>query len=378
VSFFDEDDEPLRTTTQRPRPRPRRGSPAGGAVTDSQTIYIRRAVLGLGLVVFVILLGLFVKSCNESRTKSALRDYNSKVSALANESSQTGKEFIGLFSGDQPSAAELQTRVSSFRVQAEQTLQQAEDLSVPDDMVPAQQSLLIALQLRRDALTEIAKNIRTALGDSGEQADAAIAKIAGQMSALNASGVLWSARVAPLIQQTLNDKGVVVDGGVKDSQFLPSVDWLSKQYIAQRLDQQLTSGNAGGADDKQQTTGPGLHGTGLNATSAGDQTLQPGISNRITYQPGMSFFVSFTNQGDNDEFNVKVTLRIESESSSPITLNATVPSVAKGAKATAELKLNRTPPLNTSAQIRVTVAAVPGEKKTDNNKSTYPALFQRG
>ena len=28
--------------------------------------------------------------------------------------------------------------------------------------------------------------------------------------------------------------------------------------------------------------------------------------------------------------------------------------------------------------INVTVAAVPGEQKTDNNKSTYPTLFVQG
>jgi hypothetical protein len=92
----------------------------------------------------------------------------------------------------------------------------------------------------------------------------------------------------------------------------------------------------------------------------------------------MVFLVAFTNQGDNDEFNVNVTLRIESESSSPITIKTNVPSILKGAKATAELKLNRTPPIGASTMIRVTVAGVPGEKKTDNNKSTYPALFKRG
>lgn len=379
MSFFEEDDEPLRTT-QRPRPRPRRGSPAGGAVNDSQTIYTRRAILGLGLVLLVVVLGLFVRSCSNSRAENALRSYNTKVSGLADESHQTGSEFFKLFTSNQPSAQELQTNISGYGVQAQKTLQQAEDLSVPSDMVPAQQSLLIALQLRRDGLNEVAKNIRTALGDSGEQADAAIGEIQKQMSAFNASDVLYDARVAPLIKQVLDRKDIVVDGGVKSSPFLPTVDWLSKQYIATKLDQQLTSGNTGGSggDKEQQTTGPGVHGTGLNATSAGDQTLQPGVPNQITYQPGMSFFVSFTNQGENDEFNVKVTLRIESENSSPITINTTVQTIAKGAKATAELKLNRTPPLNTSAQIKVTVAGVPGEKKTDNNKSTYPALFKRG
>jgi hypothetical protein len=377
VSFFDEDDEPVRTTP-RPRPRPRRGSPAGGAATDSQQIYIRRAVFGLGIVLIVVLLGVVVSSCRSNQAKTALKDYNSKVSGIASESQQTGSEFFKLFAQDQPSASDLQTQINTLRVQAERTLEQAQGLSVPDEMVPAQQSLLIALELRRNALQSIGEQIRTALGDSGEQADAAIKSMAGQMSAFSASDVLYDARVIPFIKEALRTKDVG-DQTISKSKFLPTVDWLSQAYIAQKLDQQLSSGNGSSGDGgKGQPTGPGLHGTGLNSTTVGNQVLQPGVSNRITYSPGMTFAVAFTNQGDNDEFNIKVTLRIESESSSPITLATTVPSIAKGAKATAELKLNRTPPLNTSAQIRVTVAGVPGEKKTDNNKSTYPALFTRG
>ncbi len=375
MSFFDEDDEPLRTTP-RPRPRPRRGSPAGGAVSDSQTIYIRRAVFGLGIVLIIVLMGIVISGCRSNQAKKALRDYNAKVSGIAGESHQTGTEFFKLFNQDQPSASDLQTQINSLRVQAERTLQQAQGLSVPDEMVPAQQSLLIALELRKNAITKIGEDISTALGDSGEQADTAIKSMAGQMSAFNASDVLYEARVIPFIKEALREKSVG-DQTISNSQFLTSVDWLSTQYIAQKLDQQLTSGSGSSDGGKGQPTGPGLHGTGLTATSVGNQTLQPGVSNQITYEPGMVFFVAFTNQGDNDEFNVKVTLRIESESSSPITLTSTVASIAKGQKATAQLKLNRTPPLNTSTQIRVTVAAVPGEKKTDNNKSTYPALFKR-
>src|SRR5262249_46027349 len=156
-----EDDEPVRTTP-RPRPRPRRGSPAGGAASDSQQIYIRRAVLGLGLVLIVVLLGFFVSSCRSNAAKQDLKDYNSKVSGIASESQQTGGEFFKLFTQDQPSASDLQTQINTLRVQAERTLQQAQGLSVPDDVVPAQQSLLIALELRRNALQTIGEQIRTA------------------------------------------------------------------------------------------------------------------------------------------------------------------------------------------------------------------------
>ena len=140
--------------------------------------------------------------------------------------------------------------------------------------------------------------------------------------------------------------------------------------------------STGSADDtnKNQPTGPGLHGTGLNATSYGNVTLSPTASNRLTYVKGQPFLVAFTNQGDNDEFNVKVTLKIQlaSGTGSPITLNKTVPQIAKGEKATVELPLNREPPLGAVVNINVTVGKVPGEEKTDNNKSTYPTLFAQG
>jgi adhesin HecA-like repeat protein len=375
VSFFEEDDEPLRTTRRaRPRPRPRRGRPAGGAAVDSQTLYIRRALFVVGVIVFFVLLGSFVSSCRGRQAKNALKDYNTQVSNIATKSQQTGTAFLSLFRQSQPSPQQLQTSILSLKADADTTLKQAQGLNVPGGMTSAQQSLLISLELRRDALDATAGKIRTALGDSGEQADAAIKSIAGQMAALNASDVLYNARVVPFIRNELASKGIVAP--VLRSQALGNVDWMSPQFIATKLDQQLTSGGAGAG--KQQPTGPGLHGTGLNSTTVGTQVLSPGVSNQIVYTPGQTFHVAFTDQGDNDEFNIKVTVRIESSSGAPITLTTTVPKIAKGAKATADLPLDRTPPLNTAVTIRVTVAAVPGEKKTDNNKSAYPALFKRG
>ena len=43
-----------------------------------------------------------------------------------------------------------------------------------------------------------------------------------------------------------------------------------------------------------------------------------------------------------------------------------------------ELPLDRQPPIGSAVTIRTTVAKVPGEQKTDNNRSEYPALFERG
>ena len=160
------------------------------------------------------------------------------------------------------------------------------------------------------------------------------------------------------------------------------ISWVAPPYVASKLGQQLSTGaddGDGGTDGNDQTTGPGLHGTGLERAPLRQRHAAPSASNRLTYVKGQAFQVSFTNQGDNDEFNIKVTLKIAlAGGGSPITLNKTVPQVAKGEKATVELPLNRSRRSAPRSTISVTVAAVPGEKKTDNNKSTYPTLFDQG
>jgi hypothetical protein len=379
MSFFDEDDEPARTTTRsrtRSQPRPRRGTPAGGGrAPDPQQTLIRRMVGVLIIAAVILVFGILIKACSDSRHKSALEDYNRQLNNIATASAQTGTEFFRAMGGAaNHSPEDLQQSISSFKVNAEQQLKQAQDLSVPGEMQSAQQSALIALELRRDGLAKVAGEIRTALGDQGQAADDAIKSIAGQMMAFNASDVLWDARVIPFVKDALT-KGDINQPTIQDSNFLTEISWISDDYVAQQLGQQLSAQNSG---NRNQPTGPGLHGTGLNATSYGNVTLQPGTTNRLTFVQGQPFTVSFTNQGDNDEFNVKVTLKIARDTGSPITINKTVQKVAKGEKATVELPLNRQPPINTAVTVSVVVGAVPGETKTDNNKSSYPTLFVQG
>jgi hypothetical protein len=373
VSFFDEDDEPRRTT-----PRPRRARPTGGggvATTDSQTLLIRRAVAGVIGLLILVLLVVVVNSCRNSARENALKDYNRQLGAIADDSTrQVSAPFFALLTeGASDSPQDLQTNISGYRVQAEQQYEQAAALDVPDEMKGAQQSALIALEWRRDGLDLIAQRISAALGDQGEAADDAINDIAGQMEVFAASDVAWETRVVPFIKNAL-DKNEIGGQQIQESRFLPDIDWVMPETIAKVLDTQLTSGGDGGG----QPTGPGLHGTGLESTSYGDTTLQPGVTNRLTYTPSQPFAVKFTNQGENDEFDIKVTMRIQQEGGETITSSKTVPKLAPQESATVELPLDKTPPIGTATEIRVQVAKVPGEEKTDNNRSVYPALFERG
>ena len=179
MSFFDEDDDPPRTTSRtrvRSAPPPRRGrvTTAGGP-SDPQTVLVRRMVAGIVGVVILLVLFFLVRACNNTRTDNALRDYNRQVSGLATASSQTGDQFFKqMDAATQTSPAELYQSILGYKGEADNTLKQAQELSVPGDMTSAQQSLLIALELRRDGLASIAEEIRTALGDEGDAASESI------------------------------------------------------------------------------------------------------------------------------------------------------------------------------------------------------------
>jgi hypothetical protein len=333
-------------------------------------------VAGVIVVLVLLLLVFVVKGCRNSQHESALKDYNNEVSSIASESSrQVGAPFFQLLGqGGSQSPQDLQTQISAFRVQADQQLKQGENLSVPDDMKGAQQSFLNTLEWRRDGLAYIAERIRTALGDSGDAADKAIQQIAGQMQVFLASDVAYQTRVTPTIKAVLDDNNI---GGqqIAQSRFLPDLGWLNADTVAKELGQQLS---AGAGRNKNEPTGPGLHGTNIDSVSYGDTTLQPDASNQLTYSTASAFAVKFTNGGENDEFDVKVTVRIQGGSGQPVTLTDTVNQIAPKASATANLAFEKPPPTGAAVTITVKVAPVPGETKTDNNQAEYQAIFNSG
>jgi hypothetical protein len=370
LSFFDEDDEPRSSRTARPR----RSAAVGGPTQDRQTVRIRQAIAMGGLVLVLILLVVALKSCANSRKENGLKDYNRSVSSLIRESdTQVGQPFFQQLgkAGDE-SPQDLQTNISGYRVQADAQLKQARDLSVPDEMKGAQQALLMALEYRRDGLAYIAERIRTALGDEGDAANTAITQIAGQMQSFLASDVLYNGRTAPFIKHALTDAEI---GGqnVASSRFLPGIEWLDETTVANQLGQQIS----GGTNRKAGQPAPGLHGTGLDSVSVGNTKLQTGAPNRVPGGADTTFVVRFTNQGENDEFDVKVTLSIEG-SGKPIRVSRTIDTVAQGATAEASLALGQKPPTGAAVTVNVVVAKVPGEQKTDNNKASYDVLFTSG
>jgi hypothetical protein len=373
LSFFDEGDEPTRVTRPaRPRQPTAASRRPGGAPPDRQTMLVRQGVaLGVGILV-IILIVLGINGCLDSRAKRALKDYNRNVAAVVSDSNDNvSKPFFQLLGGGTRASNDLQVQVNQLRIAAEDDVRRVKGFDVPDEMKRAQLYVTLVLDLRLQALTKIAGKLPTATasGTSSQAATAAIDQVAGQMQSFLTSDVIYSQRVIPFITQALDSKGI---GGqtIEPSQFLPSLAWLSPQTLATRLGRSLGRRPGG-------PIAPGLHGHGLTSVGVGALALQPlPAVNRIPAGAGLTFDVKFQNQGDNDETDVVVTVRI-SGAGKPITVPKTVNQTKAHSNAEVMIPLGTTPPIGQAVTIDVSISPVPGEKKTDNNRQSYAAIFSR-
>ena len=369
MSFFDEGDEPTRVN--RPA-RPRQATTASRSSTappDPQTARVRQAVGAGVLLLLLILIVVGFKGCLDSRRERALKDYNRDVTSLVTASRDHSEQLFDAL-GRGGSTDDLQVAINQIRLDADENVKRARNLDVPGDMKPAQRYLMLVLNFRADGIGRIAELLPSAQGNEAGAAEA-VDKIAGQMQAFVASDVVYSQRVAPLIRDALNENDVTGQT-IPTSQFLDNLGWLDPGEIGGRL-----GVDAAGPRRRTGDPAPGLHGHGLLSTSVGQLTLEPGESvNRIPASSGLTFNVKFANQGENDETDVVASVKITG-AGSPITLRKRVNVSRRGTETTAAIPLGRVPPIGRPVTIEVAVAAVPGEKKTDNNVSKYTAIFTR-
>lgn len=337
---------------------------------------MRRLVAAGAGVLVVVLLVVLIKGCVDSSREKALKSYNQDVRSLVQQTNGdvTKQLFAALGSAAGGQSTQVQETINQLTSVADEEIAQARGFDTPDAMKGAQSDLLLALGLRRDAIARIADQIQTALGGSAGAAGA-VSKIAAQMQAFNAADVIYSQRVAPLILNGLENNGISAsyDGSAGEpvtpySQFLPAIQWLSPDFVGGQL-------GASSASTVNGRPAPGLHGHSLDSVSVNGTTLSTSGPNHITASPPPTFTVNFTNGGTNDETNVKVTVEITG-AGTPIRAQTTVPTTTAGQQAQATVQLSQSPSTSGPSTIRVTVVAVPGETKVDNNSATYTALFQ--
>jgi hypothetical protein len=338
----------------------------GGAhALDQHTLMVRRRIAaGAGLVLLIVIV-LGVNSCLNGRKESALKEYNQHVGQLAQASDQQVSHplFSTLASASSKSPLDVEVQIDQLRIQAQSQAAQAKSLSVPDSMAAAQRNLLLALDLRAEALVKVANQIRSALGGQGKSASSLIA---GDMEMFLASDVIYSQRVAPLIQQTLASNGVH-ELSTAASVFLPNIGWLEPSTVLSRI-----TGQAAGSSSGQ--VAPGTHGHSLTGVSVGAQNLQgASVLNHISGGANPTFTAMVLNGGTNAETNVKVEVSVTAGGK---TLKAShvINKTEPGSTTKVDIPLSGVP-LNVAARITVYIQPVPGETNTENNKGTFLAVF---
>ncbi len=370
MSFFDEVEEPR--TPPRTQPRRRRSSGAGRRPpSDQQSIQVRRAVLAVILLVVVVLIAVGVHSCQVSARNSSLKTYSNNVESLINQSNSTGTKLFQILSSSPSasSATSVQNSINATRASADEQLSHAQSLDVPDAVKTANRNFLLTMQMRDDAITQIATQIQPALGNQASK-DAVYA-IAAQMARLYASDVVYKDYATVQLARALHSAGIAVGGAdgqpIAAGQFVPNVDWVTPAHIASALNVTLPSSSS--------STGPiapGLHGHELNSVAVGGTTLQTGSSNTIPASPAPTFTLNFTNSGTNNETDVVCEVSVSGTSDKGTT---TVAETIAGKPATCKVTL-KSPPAKGNATVVATIERVRGEKNITNNTLSFPVTFQ--
>jgi len=182
-----------------------------------------------------------------------------------------------------------------------------------------------------------------------------------------ASDVVYSQRVAPLIQQALAAGGIQGQS-TASTQFLPNLGWLEPSTVEQRL----TGKSSGSAQSSQ--VAPGTHGSALTGVSVGSTTLETEPTlNHINAGSNPTFTVAVEDSGSNPETDVAVEVSVSAGGKTYKAVKA-IPKTEPGVTSKVNVPVEGVP-LEAAARVTVYVRPVPGETNLENNKGTFLAVF---
>lgn len=364
MAFLDEDDAFATGETERPR----RGAPTPAA--HQRQILIRRLVAVGVVLLILLLLVLAVRAILDARKDRAFDNYLSDLDSLTTESKQLSDGFFNRLTdpGDLDDIS-LENEVNADRGAAEGLLNRARNLDPPGEMDGAQESIVLAFELRRDALAQIASRLPTALGDEGSRR--ATNQIARDMETFLASDVIYR-RGQTAGDQVLEDEGR--SGEIPNSRFLPDgqnqegLDWLQVSTVESAL--AGVSGEGGGG------AGGGVRGLALVqeiVVRPGDVTVAAGSEATISGGGPKELDVTVQNQGESPESEVEVQFTLGDGISGNQTISNTI---EPDAFQTVTLPINQDPPTGEPLLLEVEALPVEGEEITENNTGEFTLTFE--
>jgi hypothetical protein len=330
----------------------------------------------LGLIAFailiVVLLLLWVQSCQEDKKHDAYSEYMTSMSAVARDSERVGRELSDALTTPGIKPAELQKQLTGLAQQQEIGVDRARKLDPPGPLLDAHERSVEALVFRADGLAGLAEAFRRTQGS--KDAAAAGALLASQAERFVASDVVWDdlfKEPSVIVLRNEDISGVEVP----DSNFIQTPDLASTRSMVpiwERINGSAASGSTGG-------TPSGLHGTNIESVKVvpGGQTLSESTENTVEASTDLGFVVAVANGGDSQEVKIEVTLTIQ-QSPTPIVKKQTIDII--NPDETKQVVFRDFPSVDFGERriMRIDVDPVPGEAKTDNNSAEYPIIFSLG
>lgn len=331
-------------------------------------------LLAGGLLLFVLIVGFVLKSCVDTQRRNGLRDYNDQVNRLGTESSENIAQVLQVLAGAEGADALQQSQqLSDLATDGKNFTQRARELDTPGGLEPATQNVATALSLRWTAVDRMADEIGKARGTSAAEQEAATDQIAGQLSAVLASDVLWRARVTPFIKDKFDEDDLNGES-VTASVALTDQTWINPGSVANRIGS--TASDDAAAEDPSKEIAPGTHGHQLSEVKINGTTLGDTVTN-VSNPTGTSIVATIENQGENDEQNVTVAVQGVSVATGKSIFNQTKKVVSSVKGTSTPVTINVTKELVGSVKITAEVRKVGGEDNTSNNKKTYNVIFAK-
>jgi hypothetical protein len=322
------------------------------------------------IIVVLVLIILGIHSCQVSSRNSALKDYNNSVNSIIQQSNETGSQLFSELSGGggANNVSALQEEINQTRSKAQSELATATAVSTPSQVSGAQQHVLLTLQMRLDGITNVGKQVQSALNASTSRS--AVNDIAKEMARFYASDVVFLDYAEPEIASALNS--AVGTGGWtpfngSPAQFLPSINWESPTYVAGKLGASLPQSPSAKCVANQ------LVGNALNSVSVGGQQLSSSGGNTISASPAPTFTFSVTDGGQTTLSSVQLKVSVQGTS---VKGTGSIPIIhSNGGTATGTVTLSSQPPTGSNTLV-ATVVPVHCESESTNNTLTFPVTFQ--
>jgi hypothetical protein len=308
------------------------------------------------------------RGCLDARKERAMEDYVRDSTELVDLSKAESRQLFDILGagGDPDQAANQENQANALSVDAATLSDRARDIEVPGELSEAHGYFEEALDLRRDALAEVARSLPGALAE--EERRESTGAIANAMQAFLASDVLMRARFSPILREQLEAEEITEDPpGAGALTFLDNIDWVDPDFVAEEV-----AGLRGGDD----TAAPGLHGNGLGTVSLAGTALTPGASTTVQLTEDAAFEIQVLNQGDSTETDVSVTVSVGSGGDA-FEAEETIDEIAAGEQKPVTIPLTEQPPTGQNVPITVRVEPVTGEEVTDNNEGEFTVIFTR-